>query len=117
MTMAKPEEPNSLAAGLRRLAAEKQAVTIHVHPSGPLLVRGAFALRDGAGNLLPQDRRTLALCRCGRSRQAPLCDGSHKAGRRWDLPSRAGAPPDQTATCSPSTALSDDLPASQEASR
>jgi CDGSH-type Zn-finger protein len=46
---------------------------------GPLLVRGPFVLHDQDGNEITVDRRTIALCRCGRSRQKPFCDGTHKA--------------------------------------
>jgi CDGSH-type Zn-finger protein len=44
---------------------------------GPYLIRGAFALVDQDGNTIRVDRRTIALCRCGRSRTRPFCDGTH----------------------------------------
>ncbi|MBH0131229.1 CDGSH iron-sulfur domain-containing protein [Salinibacterium sp. NK8237] len=46
--------------------------------NGPLLVRGAIDLRSSDGELIPQSRRTVALCRCGVSDIKPLCDGTHK---------------------------------------
>jgi CDGSH-type Zn-finger protein len=52
--------------------------TITPYPDGPYLVRGEFALRDQEGNELPLERRTIALCRCGKSRIRPFCDGTHK---------------------------------------
>ncbi len=45
---------------------------------GPLLVRGEFRLQDQNGNEIEQGRETIALCRCGKSRTRPFCDGSHK---------------------------------------
>ena len=48
---------------------------------GPLLVRGPFRLADQDGNEIEVGRRTVALCRCGKSRQRPFCDGSHKLVR------------------------------------
>ena len=48
---------------------------------GPLLVRGPFRLTDQDGNEIPAGRGTVALCRCGRSRTRPFCDGSHKVVR------------------------------------
>ena len=45
---------------------------------GPLLVRGPVRLEDQDGNEIDVDRGTIALCRCGRSRVRPFCDGSHK---------------------------------------
>lgn len=53
-------------------------VTITPYPDGPYLVRGDFAVTDQDGNELPVERRTIALCRCGRSRIRPFCDGTHK---------------------------------------
>lgn len=35
-------------------------------------------LLDQAGNEIPNERGTVALCRCGKSRMRPFCDGSHK---------------------------------------
>jgi CDGSH-type Zn-finger protein len=46
---------------------------------GPLLVRGPFLLTDQDGNEIEVRNRTIALCRCGRSRRKPFCDGTHKA--------------------------------------
>jgi CDGSH-type Zn-finger protein len=59
-------------------------IEIVAHAEGPYLVRGPFVLVAEDGTTLT-DRRVVALCGCGRSRSAPLCDGSHKTGRfsRW----------------------------------
>ncbi|WP_432482490.1 CDGSH iron-sulfur domain-containing protein [Kineococcus esterisolvens] len=59
-----------------------QEVTVTVCPSGPLLLRGPATLLDGDGQRLDPGRRTVALCRCGRSAEAPFCDGSHKRRTR-----------------------------------
>lgn len=48
---------------------------------GPLIVRGPFALTDQDGNEVELHRKTIALCRCGRSRIKPFCDGTHKVIR------------------------------------
>lgn len=52
--------------------------TITPYPDGPYLVRGDFTVLDQDGNELPVERRTIALCRCGKSRIRPFCDGTHK---------------------------------------
>ncbi|MEA2485665.1 MAG: hypothetical protein QOD46_776 [Actinomycetota bacterium] len=52
--------------------------TITAYENGPLLVRGPFDLRDQDGNDIERYRNTIALCRCGRSRLKPFCDGTHK---------------------------------------
>jgi CDGSH-type Zn-finger protein len=53
-------------------------VVITPYRDGPYLVRGPFALRDAEGAPIPVARRTIALCRCGKSRTRPYCDGTHK---------------------------------------
>jgi CDGSH-type Zn-finger protein len=57
---------------------------------GPLLVRGPFRLEDQDGNAIDAGRETIALCRCGKSRQRPFCDGTHKLVR-FRAPSGAEA--------------------------
>ena len=53
-------------------------VVITPYRDGPLLVRGPVRLRDQDGNEIALDRGTIALCRCGKSRLKPFCDGTHK---------------------------------------
>ena len=62
--------------------------TITPYRDGPLLVRGPFRLLDQDGNEIEVDRGTVALCRCGKSRLRPFCDGSHKIVR-FQAPSSA----------------------------
>lgn len=59
-------------------SAGSPAVTITPYPDGPYLVRGDFVVTDQEGKELQRDRRTIALCRCGKSRMRPFCDGTHK---------------------------------------
>jgi CDGSH-type Zn-finger protein len=56
---------------------ERASVT--PYRNGPYLVRGDFELLDQDGNTIQTGRRTIALCRCGKSRSRPFCDGTHKA--------------------------------------
>jgi CDGSH-type Zn-finger protein len=53
-------------------------VIITPYRDGPLLVRGPVRLVDADGSLVQCDRDPIALCRCGRSRIKPFCDGTHK---------------------------------------
>lgn len=48
------------------------------YEDGPLIIRGPFEITDQEGNVIPARRSTVALCRCGRSRIKPFCDGTHK---------------------------------------
>jgi len=47
--------------------------------NGPYLVRGPVTIADQDGNEIQLNRPVVALCRCGRSRIRPFCDGTHKA--------------------------------------
>jgi CDGSH-type Zn-finger protein len=55
---------------------------------GPLLVRGPFVIQDQDGNEIEVGRKTVALCRCGKSRMRPFCDGTHQVVR-FKAPSAA----------------------------
>ena len=73
-----------------------EVATITPYRDGPLLVRGPFRLQDMYGREIEVGRETVALCRCGKSRVRPFCDGSHKLVR-FQAPSglergRNGAP-------------------------
>jgi len=67
---------------------------ITICPDGPLLVRGPVQIVDAVGEVVPRNRQTLALCRCGKSRLAPFCDGTHKLGTTRD---RLGTPTESDA--------------------
>jgi CDGSH-type Zn-finger protein len=48
------------------------------YPNGPYLVRGELEQTDRKGRPIEVRRATIALCRCGHSRNRPFCDGTHK---------------------------------------
>jgi hypothetical protein len=54
-----------------------------------LLVRGPARIIDAQGQEIQRRRDPIALCRCGKSRLRPLCDGTHKL-----VGFRAGGAPD-----------------------
>jgi CDGSH-type Zn-finger protein len=55
-----------------------EAATLIVpYQDGPLIVRGDFQIQAHDGTPIPAGRKTVALCRCGRSAIKPFCDGSH----------------------------------------
>jgi CDGSH-type Zn-finger protein len=60
---------------------EREETTITPYRDGPLLVRGPFRLVDQDGREIERDREVVALCRCGKSRMRPFCDGTHKLVR------------------------------------
>ena len=53
-------------------------ISITPYPNGPFIVRGADRLLDDEGKEVELRRKTIAVCRCGKSRIHPLCDGTHK---------------------------------------
>ena len=52
---------------------------IKAYKDGPLLVRGPVRLVDEDGAEIEFRRLVIPLCRCGRSRTKPMCDGAHEA--------------------------------------
>ena len=74
---------------------------IGAYPDGPLLVRGPFVLTDEEGRTVAVRRRTVAFCRCGRSRTMPFCDGTHKAARFTTSPEREPTSADAAAASPP----------------
>jgi CDGSH-type Zn-finger protein len=68
--------------------AARDEVTITPYRDGPLLIRGPFRLQDQNGNEIDVGRETVALCRCGKSRIRPFCDGTHRVVR-FSAPSGA----------------------------
>lgn len=55
--------------------------SVTAYRDGPFLVRGPVTLVDEDGEELCLRRAVVALCRCGRSRIKPVCDGSHAPAR------------------------------------
>ena len=87
MTRGVPTGPVGQGRGVSRpLPAEPEpedvgpdaGATITPYRDGPLIVRGDFRLVDQDGGEIDPGRKTIALCRCGKSGIKPFCDGSHK---------------------------------------
>ncbi len=56
-------------------------VTIRALRNGPYEVRGETSFTDRRGGKYRGQKDPLYLCRCGKSKNKPYCDGSHiKAG-------------------------------------
>ncbi len=51
--------------------------TISICTDGPLYVKGDLTIADESGDVLLKDTRA-ALCRCGKTRNKPFCDGAHE---------------------------------------
>jgi len=71
---------NDSSQGDIRQGSERETgeVTVTPYRDGPYLLRGPFNLRDQDGVEIDNARRVIALCRCGKSRTRPFCDGTHR---------------------------------------
>ena len=57
---------------------DKTAVLrIRLRHDGPLVLQGAVRLELADGTLI-REAESMALCRCGASKELPFCDGSHR---------------------------------------
>lgn len=54
---------------------------VRVIPKGPVLVSGPVRIEMPDGGVVESDRFMVAICSCGRSKQYPLCDTSHRRCR------------------------------------
>lgn len=50
---------------------------VRASPAGPLYIRGETRVETEDGRVIAEGIR-MALCRCGATKNAPFCDGSHK---------------------------------------
>jgi len=75
---------------------DERMPSVTAYRSGPFLVRGPVRVIDEDGTEITIRRSIVPLCRCGRSRTKPLCDGSHGAAPSRDDPG-AGASASQIA--------------------
>lgn len=50
---------------------------LRASPNGPLYIRGETRVETEDGRVIAEGIR-MALCRCGATKNAPFCDGSHK---------------------------------------
>jgi len=57
-------------------ATDTPNITISLAENGPLLVNGLETFKTSRGERI-ETRKTIALCRCGASKNKPFCDGSH----------------------------------------
>ncbi|WAJ44934.1 CDGSH iron-sulfur domain-containing protein [Mycobacterium sp. Aquia_216] len=55
---------------------------VRVVPKGPILVQGPVRIEVDDGAVVESDRFMVAICTCGRSREFPLCDTSHRRCRQ-----------------------------------
>ena len=56
--------------------------TVRPVRGGPVMVQGPVSIEMPDGTCVESDRFMVAICACGRSKNYPLCDTSHRRGRR-----------------------------------
>jgi CDGSH-type Zn-finger protein len=54
---------------------------VRVVPKGPVLISGPVRIEMPDGGVVESDRFMVAICTCGRSKEYPLCDTSHRRCR------------------------------------
>ena len=52
--------------------------TFTFKPGGSLKVNGNFIVKDWNGCIIPTEDK-VKLCRCGKSKNQPFCDNSHRS--------------------------------------
>lgn len=57
--------------------SEPAIVQIRMVKDGPLLVKGPVRITDPEGNSI-RECESMVLCRCGKTKNPPFCDGSHR---------------------------------------
>lgn len=57
--------------------SEASRVKIRLAAGGPIQIKGPFVLYDESDELL-KTGDVLHLCRCGKTKRPPFCDGSHR---------------------------------------
>ena len=70
-----------MSVGENAAAAGQVEVIVTPYRDGPYLIRGSFLLLDQDGKEIQSGSRPVALCRCGRSRLRPFCDGTQPAAQ------------------------------------
>jgi CDGSH-type Zn-finger protein len=53
------------------------AAEFSILPNGPIRVTGKFIIK-ARGKVFEHEGNEIYLCRCGGTKNAPFCDGSHK---------------------------------------
>ncbi|HTT11177.1 MAG TPA: CDGSH iron-sulfur domain-containing protein [Burkholderiaceae bacterium] len=76
---------------------------LSVTPNGPLYLRGRVVF-EGGEQATQVEYMRVALCRCGQSKNKPLCDGSHEPAGFAD-PGRCTGPPDDATPGQPTGAV------------
>ncbi|MGC4934053.1 CDGSH iron-sulfur domain-containing protein [Gordonia sp. DT30] len=64
------------------MSGPEERTQIRVIRGGPIMVPGPVDIELPDGSHVQSDRFMVAVCACGRSRNYPLCDTSHRRRRR-----------------------------------
>lgn len=60
-----------------KLKVPEGKTKIEMMKNGPMIVFGEIEIKDSDGTIKTSTATTVALCRCGASKDKPFCDGSH----------------------------------------
>ncbi|MGB9641395.1 MAG: CDGSH iron-sulfur domain-containing protein [Anaerolineales bacterium] len=54
-------------------------IIVETRKNGPIRISGPVRLVDEEGKETIIEKETIALCRCGGSKNKPFCDGTHRS--------------------------------------
>ena len=78
-----PSGALSYTTGTERRGEIEREPAIRVDRNGPLEISGGIILLDDMESK-PELAEHYTLCRCGRTKNSPFCDGNHISCRFWD---------------------------------
>ncbi|HOJ38120.1 MAG TPA: CDGSH iron-sulfur domain-containing protein [Ignavibacteriales bacterium] len=53
-------------------------MNIELKENGPILITGETITKIEDGKETPVEQKTIAICRCGGTKNSPFCDGTHR---------------------------------------
>ncbi|AZZ82816.1 CDGSH iron-sulfur domain-containing protein [Gordonia alkanivorans] len=74
--------PEDVTVAQTENGAGAERTAVRVVRGGPVLVEGPVDIELPDGCHVQSDRFMVAICACGRSKNYPLCDTSHRKRRR-----------------------------------
>lgn len=72
-----PDLAKGPGSAIYQVSEEQTPTQIRTVKDGPFLVKGPATLLDADGTIL-READSMVLCRCGRSKNPPFCDGEHR---------------------------------------
>lgn len=69
---------------------DREPRSVRVVRGGPVMIEGPVSIELPDGAVVESDRFMVAVCACGRSKNYPLCDTSHRRCRTGGSRAKSG---------------------------